>query len=169
MNGEDFCRVLLERSSRPLRPTRPALARSRSRSLVHSLARSLARSPARAQAPQPLAENPYDDTMSGVPTTEKCLLPRVVMRCPLLRVREGFPYAAERRRRGCDGRSGDAKASVRPLGESRQSRGATMPSRRRLARRFAAVDRWSWFPPLLVIPLEPGGSKWNVATYRSEH
>lgn len=42
MNGEDFCRVLLERSSRPLRPTRPALARSRSRSFA-SLARLLAR------------------------------------------------------------------------------------------------------------------------------
>lgn len=92
MNGEDFCRVLLERSSQPLRPTRPALARSRSLArFAHSLARP------GTQAPQPLAENPYDDTMSGVPTTEKCLLPRVVMRCPLLRVREGFPYAVERR------------------------------------------------------------------------
>lgn len=45
MNGEDFCRVLLERSSRPLRPTRPAFARSRS---FGSLARSLACSPTRA-------------------------------------------------------------------------------------------------------------------------
>lgn len=64
---------------------------ARARSFAHSLARP------GTQAPQPLAENPYDDTMSGVPTTEKCLLPRVVMRCPLLRVREGFPYAVERR------------------------------------------------------------------------
>ena len=106
MNEED-CRVLLERSSRPLRPTRPAarpvaLVRSFVRSFVRSLARSLVRSFVRsfvcsfvrARAPQPLAENPYDDTMSGVPTTEKCLLPRVVMRCPLLRVREGLPLAS---------------------------------------------------------------------------
>ena len=127
MNEED-CRVLLERSSRPLRPTRPA---ARPVALTRSLARSLARSFVRIVrwfvrsfvgsfvrsfvrsfvgsfvrwfvrsfvrssglgAPQPLAENPYDDTMSGVPTTEKCLLPRVVMRCPLLRVREGLPLA----------------------------------------------------------------------------
>jgi len=104
MNGEDFCRVLLERSSRPLRPTRPALA------LALALVRSLACSPARAQAPQPLAENPYDDTMSGVPTTEKCLLPRVVMRCPLLRVREGFPYAVER---SGEAATGEVDAEIR--------------------------------------------------------
>lgn len=43
------------------------------------------RSLVRPGGPQP--REPVDDTMSGVPTTEKCLLPRVVMRCPLLRVR----------------------------------------------------------------------------------
>lgn len=46
--------------------------------------RLLARSFARA-ASQP--REPVDDTMSRVPTTEKCLVPRVVMRCPLLRMR----------------------------------------------------------------------------------
>ncbi|KAH0568227.1 hypothetical protein KQX54_019687 [Cotesia glomerata] len=59
----------LERSSRPLRPTRPTFACS----LV------------RPGGSQP--HEPVDDTMSGVPTTEKCLVPRVVMRCPLLRMR----------------------------------------------------------------------------------
>lgn len=124
MNGEDFCRVLLERSSRPLRPTRPALAR---------FARSFACSPAWVQTPQPLTENPYDDTMSGVPTTEKCLLPRVVMRCPLLRVREGFPYRRRERRGGAaTGRSGCAEAA-QPLAEYHQSGNAVVSSHRSLA------------------------------------
>lgn len=42
MNGED-CRVLLERSSRPLRPTRPARSAVRARSLARLLARTLTR------------------------------------------------------------------------------------------------------------------------------
>lgn len=140
MNGEDFCRVLLERSSQPLRPTRPALARSRSLArFAHSLARP------GTQAPQPLAENPYDDTMSGVPTTEKCLLPRVVMRCPLLRVREGFPYAVERRGEVRDPGEADAgRSGVRPLGERGQSRGAYAPRPLSLVR---AVIRDEARPP----------------------
>lgn len=89
------------------------------------------RSPAHARSlarpgTGPTAENPYDDTMSGVPTTEKCLLPRVVMRCPLLRVREGFPYVKEGYGEDEMGEV-DAEAGARPLDEHYQWDDAIAP------------------------------------------
>ncbi|KAL0103065.1 hypothetical protein PUN28_018398 [Cardiocondyla obscurior] len=85
--------------------------------------------------------------MSGVPTTEKCLLPRVVMRCPLLRVREGFPYAVERRGEAASVEVDAEDLAVQSLDERRRSGGATVPFRRSLDlaghRRYPGQDELS--------------------------
>lgn len=53
-----------------------------------SLARSRSRSPGRPHTASSRTRRRH--VMSGVPTTEKCLLPRVVMRCSLLLVRRAL-------------------------------------------------------------------------------
>lgn len=128
MNGEDFCRVLLERSSRPLRPTRPALARSRS--LVRSLARPPGHTGPAASRGEPVRRHDEWSAHYGeVPATKSR--------------DEMSPFACERRvsiRRGEARRDRDSgevdtgRPTVRPLDERRQSGGADVPSLRSLDR-----------------------------------